>query len=137
MKKHKSKSTYSTSRRDTFVIARPRLPVALPRSRVSPLILFEDRRRFHPSGIFAPAKTLHGSLRFNLKDRHYATVKPSPFNSFPRRSQTKAALAFHAPNRVLVCVRRRRRKEVLFAQRKTGRLGQRRPRRNLYSSISC
>lgn len=46
-------------------------------------------------------------------------------------------VAFSAPRDVLICVRRKRRKEVLHAFRKTGRSGQRKPRFNRYSQVRC
>lgn len=52
-------------------------------------------------------------------------------------SRVPYQIAFSAPAETLVCVRRRRRKEVLFAKRKTGKGGQRRPRRSKWSNYKC
>lgn len=46
-------------------------------------------------------------------------------------------MAFTAPTETLVCVRRSRRKEVLFAKKKTGKGGQRKPRRSTWSDYKC
>lgn len=48
-----------------------------------------------------------------------------------------AQMAFNAPSETLVCVRRSRRRQVLFARKKTGKAGQRKPRRNQWSSYKC
>lgn len=47
-------------------------------------------------------------------------------------------LAFSIPRLVALCVRRKTRKEVLHALRKTGGgSGRRRPRRNFWSNVKC
>lgn len=53
------------------------------------------------------------------------------------RSRVPVQLAFTAPAETIVCVRRRRRKEVLFAKNKTGKRGQKRPRRTAWSDTKC
>lgn len=53
------------------------------------------------------------------------------------RSQVPFRLAFEAPAETVVCVRRSRRKEVLFAKNKAGKRGQRRPRRTAWSDVKC
>lgn len=102
-----------------------------------PLRELEDRRTWNPEGSLSPARSFS-------KPRHRLTVvdrrKPTSYQfslkkSFP--SQTRAIVAFRAPSRVLVCVRRNMRKQVLHALRKTGMTGQKRPRRSVYSSVSC
>lgn len=103
--------------------------------------LYEDRRQWHPVGSSAPARSFDRS-------RHRLTVVDRPirhkvrsFRGFnaPRAlsSQTKAALAFSGPSRVLVCVRRQIRREVMHARGLAGQIGFRRPRRTWLSEISC
>lgn len=51
-------------------------------------------------------------------------------------------IGFGAPERIMICVRRKRRKEVIFAKRFAGRGGRARvrfraPRRNYYSQVDC
>lgn len=97
-------------------------PVPRP---VSFLSQVEDRRRFDPSGFFRRAQALSvlaSSVR--LKRR-------VPFN---RRDVFKFAI----PDHVAVCVRRKQRREVLHALKKTG-AGARaeRRRRNYLSEVSC
>lgn len=91
----------------------------------------EDRRTWHPEGPQRPARGL-------LRARHRLTLaQPSKKFRGPTKATIDAPVGFDDPFRVVVCVRRRRRREVLHAFRKTGRRGQRRPRRSWYSDISC
>lgn len=126
--------------------ANQRLPLSLPSEQPDffDLRMFEDRRTFHPEGRYnAPVRTVFGTpARLTVVDRNY--TKTGPFSrasvvSAPARSQTKAALAFSTPGSVVVCVRRQRRREVMFALQKTGRGAgkQKRPRRTELSKISC
>lgn len=111
----------------------PSLTFTLPRS-TSPLTLFEDRRLYHPEQAQRPALSFRGA-------KHSLTVTtntPKKIQGrFGDRSQTKGTVAFGQPNALLVCVRRKVRKEVLHAFRKTGKRGNKKPRRNWLSSISC
>lgn len=90
------------------------------------LTAIEDRRTFNPAGPRRSARS------FN-RAHHALKVKPVRGS---RRLPTK--VMFDAPKKVLVCVRRQRRKEVIFAKGKAGR-GHARlsPRRNWYSDVSC
>lgn len=95
----------------------------------APLRLIEDRRTFHPLQHFRPARTLSGHPVGPV------TVKTSvnKRNTFIARG-----LRFDLPPRVAICVRRKKRKEVLHALKKTGKgKGGGRKRRNWYSNIGC
>lgn len=46
-------------------------------------------------------------------------------------------LGFALPERVMRCVQRKERREVLFAKRKTGKGARSPKRRNYWSAISC
>lgn len=127
----KSKSK-SRTRRVVFTPSVQRYRVrTMPLSAVSlssPLLSMEDRRTFHPLRDLRPvASFVKSAARVVAKQRV----------NFPQPSQTKALLAFADPRRVLVCVRRRIRREVLHAKRIAGSGGMRKPRRNALSSISC
>lgn len=104
-------------------------PTALIRAYSEPfsaLTEFEDRRRFHPEDFYQPARELGG------------TNSPSPQVKKSFKVQLPFGLEFAAPQRTLVCVRRKQRKEVLFAKRQTGRGKKRRaPRRNWQSQMGC
>lgn len=109
----------------------------------SALRSYEDRRTFHPEGSFRPAAS------FN-RPRHRLVVSGYPkrdsvvrssrnyrFNKLSSLSGTPAHIMFERPRKVVMCVRRQMRREVLHAYRKTGRGGQRRPRWNWYSRVRC
>lgn len=91
------------------------------------LTAIEDRRTYTPLGRRTSARS------FN-RAHHVLKVKPEPRQKW----RVPTRVMFDAPKKVLVCVRRGRRREVLFAKRKTGAGARRRaPRRNWFSEISC
>lgn len=93
---------------------------------------YEDRRQWHPDGDYRPARSYSRSRQqLKLSD---------PMDDLRDVWQsTRAVLAFSNPRDVLVCVRRKMRREVLHAFRKTGRGGGRKrpPRYNWFSKIKC
>lgn len=124
----KSKSKSYKARRVTPVNATPWRARHSPPSRRLSLALFEDRRTFHPVAAQRPARSFS-------HPRHRLVAASVPQNR-PYQRMT-APVAFQAPRRVLVCVRRRIRKQVIHAFGHAGRTGQKRPRRNEYSTINC
>lgn len=105
---------------------------------------FEDRRTFHPARLLAAPVFLGG----NPPARSIVSAaSPAPRRAIQRAVGVARLLEnsrfptsrvrFAEASRVVICVRRKRRKEVLFARRKAGRRGQRRPRRNLWSDVQC
>lgn len=123
-----SKRSRSRPGRDVSAITSLRLPLLRPirLSTVTPvpsLIEAEDRRTYHPDRAFRAPRRIDGS-RASFK---LITRANSPFGSE----------GFVEPQSVNICVRRQRRKEVMFATRRAGKVGQRRPRRTPFSSISC
>lgn len=105
-----------------------------------PLVQVEDRRLFHFDGPDAhPLESDGRPARLTVRDpKRPKRHKGAAYRFGPKvYSQTKAIRAFAEPDRVLVCIRRQKRKEVLFAKRKAGRGGMRPPRRNWMSYISC
>lgn len=146
----------SSGERDTSVIANAgvaRQSHLSPVQFESSLQEIEDRRTFHPVGPYRPIRRVSTAApaTVTLRDRKYkkaaAVVGRSWRSPLFRganvlsalRSQTKASLALSNPERVVACVRRQRRKEVLFAERKAGRSGRalRRRRRNETSNYRC
>lgn len=131
-------------RRVTFDNTNRRLPLeSLYNSLLRPsplknLTNYEDRRQWHPLGNFAPARSFnrpnHRIIVGYQQPRKSTQNTNRPMNI---RSYPTSHVAFEHPKKVLICVRRQARKEVLHALRKTGKSGQRRPRYNYYSSISC
>lgn len=143
-------SSNSGSRRDhinsSYSIATVRVPdfqplPLLPTSPLSRLSDIEDRRLFHFEGADRPALLDDGTpARVHVVDRrkNRNRVKPKAFRFGPKiYSQTKAIVAFQEPERVAVCVRRKARREVLFAKKRAGRGGMRSPKRTWLSKISC
>lgn len=128
----------SRSRRDSSHIAnRDLLPTPTPSWSLGDV---EDRRQWHPEGPRRPARSFS-------QPRHRLVA--SPFPSQARRGRASrsgpgrwrntniAGIEFFNPSKVLVCVRRQIRREVLTALKKTGKIGQGRPRRSWYSSVRC
>lgn len=93
------------------------------------LDLFEDRRLFTPDPL-PPAKS------FNTP-HHRLTIPKSKARSFSRPGPVPHQLGFAAPEKVLICVRRKIRKEVLHAYKRTGRGSGRPNRRGPFSDIHC
>jgi len=104
----------------------------------SPLTEVEDRRTFHPLFDQRPVRSLRKwSVRMAPKaPRGQKAVKLPSGRLFDARREV---FGFDAPEHVMVCVRRSRRKEVLHALKKTGKGGGRRrpPKRNAYSDVRC
>lgn len=103
-----------------YVVSRVRFPSPTRR-------LLEDRRFYHPLGrLDRPAFATRRSAA-RLVARHQ-----------DGRMQTKARISFADPRRVMVCVRRKERREVLFARGVGGsKRRQRKPRRTPLSAVSC
>lgn len=117
----------NSSKRGVSNTANPRLHLTFSPFNPHPLQLnlFEDRREFHPDSI--PAPRLLDSSKYRLK------IPNSKY-----RLRLPHAVAFEQPLKVLICVRRKIRKEVLFARRLTGRGAAKKfHRHGPYSSISC
>lgn len=97
---------------------------------LEPLRLIEDRRTYHPLEFFRPARTTSGHPAQPLK------VTPTPKNK--SRPFVARGLSFSLPQKVVICVRRKQRKEVLHAFNKTGRgSGRTRRRKNWFSKVGC
>lgn len=100
------------------------------------LSLYQDLRRFSFEPDFTrPARLFSGSIASTNVEYQNQNHK-----SRGRQAKTfnpKAVIAFSAPGETLVCVRRARRKEVLFAKKKTGKRGQRKARWSIWSKTKC
>lgn len=69
-------------------------------------------------------------------------IAPKTFSTRPYRLKVPKNAPLHhvgfdVPKQVLLCVRRKRRKEVLFATGGAGKPNKRKPRRNKYSNVRC
>lgn len=126
-----------------FAITRPDASRPVMRFGISPLLVsgrslrvIEDRRTFHPDP-YRPAATLRSS-RHRLRVHIPLNAKTVPLRRWTARSAVPARIGFVAPTSVLVCVRRRTRREVLHAYRRVGAgTRRRRARRSTYSNIVC
>ena len=134
----------SLSRREVRVTSvnasRSRLDFApMYRPVLTPLyqpIFYEDRRTWHPDGQFKwPSASPRAAAQVVARNARATRSSVGGHYSF-RPKQSKAVLAFAAPHKVAVCVRRQVRKEVLFA-RGVGGGKVRKPRHNAYSKFHC
>ena len=129
--------------RDTVDIANQRLPrVNATQSTLTRPYRFlseiEDRRFWHPEGYIRPARSFPQPYsRVITYDRPRARKSPAKGSPYSKVNLVSPVLGFEAPRQVALCVRRKQRKEVLFALKKSGRNGGRKYRRNFYSRISC
>lgn len=135
------KSSKNKQRRDVpSSIANRRLPFALSPSRPFGLRTFEDRRTFDFNGPYRPALRFSGvpaSLTTHRALTRRARIPRKKNFSGLRPEDGRSLVAFRDPDRVLICARRRQRREVMFARRKTGKRGQKRPKFSWFSKVSC
>lgn len=76
---------------------------------------------------------LRKKARWQLSEWIYGNVR-----AYALHDDVPKRVGFHMPWQVVICVRRKRRKEVLFAKRKTGAGARARVRRrNEYSDVRC
>lgn len=102
-------------------------PVVRISARPVDLREIEDRRTYSPQP-FRAAKVFSGAVHQPVVVKKTTKFKP----------QLPFGLTFNAPKDTLICVRRKIRKEVLFAKNKTGAGKRRRkPHKNFYSKIGC
>lgn len=88
----------------------------------------QDDRSWHPKPQIKPAGALKRSAT--------RLVVPKPTKASPR-SALPHQVAFSAPKHVLVCIRRRMRKQVLFAKRLNRKGSGSRKHRTAWSEIKC
>lgn len=91
-------------------------------------LVYGDRRLFYPDPLHRPAFSF-------IKNAARVQAVQNPRKR--QLSQTKAVLAFAKPSKVMLCVRRESRRQVLHAKGVAGSRGLRRPRFNEFSEISC
>lgn len=134
-----SRKSRKRERRDSAEVSHRPLTVRLlsrPSALIVPTVahdlrLDEDRRSFHPLGMFRPPRVVGGH-----------PVQPLVVREPAKRKRSQAFLAhqlgFPNPKRVLLCVRRKTRREVLFAKNLSRKgAGARRRHRNFYSEVKC
>lgn len=132
----RSRGSYN-NRRGTIATSNRWLP-ELHLTPLSTLLqMIEDRRQFHPEREARPARSFSSSLhRLQVPSRPMRVSKGARGSVLMSGPSYK--IGFVAPRKVLICVRRKQRREVLHALHKTGRSGPRRPsRRSYYSDVRC
>lgn len=121
--------------RDTRSIARRSLlkRVYLPVSQL------EDRRVFHPERAARVPRTLEGRpVHVRVKNPPRPEGIGGGFGErFAAAAAVPFGLSFADASRVVVCTRRKARREVLHANGVAGRRGLKPPRFNFWSKISC
>lgn len=135
----KSRSRSRSYRRDYhYPITRRSLPIRRAKKPLPNLTHYEDRRLWHPENNNAPAKSFNRSRhRLIVPKRNNRSVSAPSYSLHHLFEALPVTIGFEAPKKVLVCVRRKVRKEILFALNKTGKRGQKRPRWNEYSHVQC
>lgn len=102
----------------------------------------EDGRRWHPDPDHGPLTIGGRWARVVVHKRpviaRSQALNPLGFRGFPRAVQVPVGVQFHSPLKVVTCVRRKVRRAVIFAKKKSGRgVKRRRPRRTFRSEIWC
>lgn len=97
------------------------------------LTVLEDRRSFHPAGLLRPAGVVSRRDARRIVERAAPKARPLSYRDpFP-----SLRLGFAVPEKVVRCVRRKQRREVVFALGKTGKGAKARRRRDAFSDIGC
>lgn len=110
MARKKRKQSKRRDRDVSIISRRDRLISPLFKRKKEKVILTSDKRRFHPN-VYKSSVLIDGSE---------ADIGIRSSDEVINR-QTRAPLAFFNPEKVEVCVRRKRRRETLFAKKKVGR----------------
>lgn len=111
-------------------------PTAALRSTFNPDPASEinDGRFYNPSR--SPGNRPSQTSKVTVRDRQPSRRQIS--KALKIHSQTKAVIAFENPSQSSICQRRKKRREVLFALRKSGRAPSGRPRKRNWSTyVSC
>lgn len=148
-----AKKRSSTPHRDTQRIASDPLaeavylPLPLSPIRLQPikkLTEVQDHRLYYPEPVKPSRSTTGGSSRVVIRPaKNLQGVRSKNKNVFGpnglRKSQRSipSGLAFDLPKRVVVCVRRQQRREVLFAKKSVRSGAGAKRRRTRWSDISC
>lgn len=122
------------------------VPTPLPIHKYQEALDYYDRRTFRPdrttrapsSGPQFAARIVSTAITVRRRQRRFHGIIASYTDPLyhPKR-YLRQRLGFSIPRRLEVCIRRKVRKEVIFAKRKAGKGGQRKPIRNFWSAISC
>lgn len=98
-----------------------------------PLKLFEDRRTFHPDGKNRPLTAVNARPRTVIRAERSSEAISRP-HAAPKLSPR---LSVEPASKIAVCIRRKTRREVIFALNKTGKGARSKRTRNQWSNTSC
>lgn len=118
---------------------------------LSPLQDVEDLRLFTPEAPRVVPRSISGNVvrvgaRDGRRDRNRVLYPVSVIGNVPKQAvrnknawsrQQGTRMVFDAPKEVAICVRRKARREVLFAKRRTRKGAGSRRYRNEWSNINC
>lgn len=119
--------------RNRHIVSAPR-PIVVIRRRVpAPMQLIEDRRLFHPARDLRPVRSFFTRPRLVISPAKRPLRNGAHFRSplFPSHR-----VGFDIPRKVLICVRRKTRKEVIIAKR-VAPSGGGSKHFNIWSEVSC
>lgn len=136
-KRAPSRSRVTTRRpqRDRRRIAK-RAPLRLRAAPLRSPNALADRRLYHPNPFLRPApSTWRAATRLVVATTPMRRGDRSEVRL--RRGVLEPNVQFAVPKRVIVCIRRKQRREVLHAMKRTGSGKGRRRRRNEWSSVIC
>lgn len=109
-------------------------------------VLYHDRRFYKPDKTTRPpthnqplvARVALQIVKVRQRRRvFHAKIASYTDPTYKIKSHLRKRLGFSVSRRMEACIRRWTRKEVLFAKRKTGKAGQKKPVRNFWSALSC
>lgn len=138
--------------KNNYKIANRRLLLSKPVTTFpDSLRLYEDRRAWHPEGAHAPARGFRNTLhRLKIAEptrSRTESVRRRIYRPFTQSTKglwknLRTAIAFVNPDKTIICVRRKIRREIAhalgFAGRGGGGSGKNRPPKyNEYSKIHC
>lgn len=97
-----------------------------------------DLRTWHPNPVTRPIAEPRAASRVTVKNGAVSVSGPSRTAVGNRRAGTLSPhVGFAAPKQVSVCIRRKTRRSVLFAKKRTRKGAGSRRKHNQWSSIGC
>lgn len=134
--RRKGRDTADVARWDPLPRSWDPAPISPSAIRSYPLIEVEDRREWHPDPVAPLRSPRRWRHRLTLPQVVISPARPARFGVSATKTYSPTLPAFHAPKTLALCVRRKQRREVIFAKGKGGGK-HRRPRRNKWSNYSC
>lgn len=120
----------------------PRVDIVRPKIKFD-LRTIEDRRTYHPLGAKRPAAVLGPRSARRIVEkvqgirRNARQAAPSEWMAASKEAFPALKLGFAVPAKVALCVRRKQRREAIFANKKTGAGAKAKRRRSFTSWMEC